>query len=1225
MKKMLLPIIRKYYKLLLSTMIVMALGCGVMTGLSGACVSLETELYSYVEDYHYPDAVITTEISNRDNLAAVSDVTGVETVNARLCADTVMKSDKGRYLSVRVFSYNDDDLQIFHFWSSADPAGRDSVYLEYNFAEDNGISAGDTVSFKVSDAFRDYFVAGIISCPETISVQPTNDSWGENADFGFAYACADLLKAETAKESSDAEDQLDEKGDELDQAKKDAETELSSAKEKLQEAKDQLAEKESLYNTSEAEAKAKKAELEKTKKNLLKTRTELTSKLATLTSTKKTLTNTKATLTEQKDLLVQARDGLAQIDSALEELRSKKELLQSSDIADSVDRLRSLPKNASIYSLADGSGSISEFISTAQSYGITFNYTENVVSFVENLTRTMRMVQNDYVVLRTPRAKSIVSRVENGEEGVAETAEYAELMTVIQRYDNTATDETFVSAYAAALDRTATLNSMIVNNDLYTAAAEMVSFSSDESMYQTFSRISELRKLASELSGVTGENISTVGETISAYDKAVSTVDAEIEKLEVQRASIVRALKEQGLSEEDIPSALKKISAGLDKVNNGLASIRENVPKIEAGIKEIDDGVKKIDDGIATIDEQLTSAKRQLDNAKSEIDQNETEINQKWSESLTEFSSLDDELAKAYAELKDSQGYEDLFNQILLYFDDDADPNATLAAAEKALGDIVVKNSFTYEDSAVNNRIIINLDPLWTLSIFMPVIFFTVILIIVFLFMSLIIKQCRREIGILRALGFSSASIKGLFCAVNLCVSVVAVLLGFGIGYGVIRYAAGFFKDYFSLPDMHYFFDVRTMAFAAVLTVAVGLAATLISAAAVSKIQPGEAMSRPAPVTYKTPRILEALTKKASPMLKFSITSLLRNKRRFVFSVICIAGSVMMIFSSIAFIAAKNYLLHEYYEERIHYDCQIIYSEEPTEEDIDALNALGVVRSVQPLRYYEATVSFNGKEEDVVINALQDGTDLVDVYDTDHQKTAIPEDGLVLEKHTAERLGITTGDAVEVNGVPLTVATISDQCIGRIQYVCEKTADLLGEPSLGCVILNIDREDEQKLLEHITEDENYLYCFFTRLTYEGNERVFETFDLASWIVIWFAIIIGLAIVQNTARTNLLEKKKELCILRTLGFHNSEISRTWFSQSLIQFFCACAVGLPTGVLVAKATLKVISSLEREYVYSNSVKEVLFTVLLVFVYILISHILSMRTMKKWDMVETVKEKE
>ena len=127
MKRMLFPVIKKYLKLLISIMLVSAMGCGIMTGLSSAYVSLETSLDDYVENYRYPHAVITTDVTNRKNIDKLKELQSVSEINARLCGDTYIKSKEGRYLSVRVFSYNPDDIQKFHFWSQADNNGKDDV------------------------------------------------------------------------------------------------------------------------------------------------------------------------------------------------------------------------------------------------------------------------------------------------------------------------------------------------------------------------------------------------------------------------------------------------------------------------------------------------------------------------------------------------------------------------------------------------------------------------------------------------------------------------------------------------------------------------------------------------------------------------------------------------------------------------------------------------------------------------------------------------------------------------------------------------------------------------------------------------------------------------------------------------------------------------------------------------------------------------------------------
>jgi ABC-type antimicrobial peptide transport system permease subunit len=138
-------------------------------------------------------------------------------------------------------------------------------------------------------------------------------------------------------------------------------------------------------------------------------------------------------------------------------------------------------------------------------------------------------------------------------------------------------------------------------------------------------------------------------------------------------------------------------------------------------------------------------------------------------------------------------------------------------------------------------------------------------------------------------------------------------------------------------------------------------------------------------------------------------------------------------------------------------------------------------------------------------------------------------------------------------------------------------------------------------------------------------KIFKTYDLAAWIIITFAIIIGFVIVLNTSLTNLLEQKKKLSLVKALGQQYSEISKNWFIQSLIQFVLSLIIGLPIGVVIAKIALQKISTENREYVYINNIQMYLITITLVFAYILISHMISMKTLKGFNISENIKEKE
>ena len=134
MKSMLLAIIKKYYKLLLSVTLVISLGFSLAWGLSAGYISLEDSLYRYVKDYAYPDGYITTEVTSSDDAEKLLHIDGVQSCDTRLCADTVMRTSDGRYFSVRAFSYSEKEKQGFYYWSEYSGES-DGILAEYNFAD----------------------------------------------------------------------------------------------------------------------------------------------------------------------------------------------------------------------------------------------------------------------------------------------------------------------------------------------------------------------------------------------------------------------------------------------------------------------------------------------------------------------------------------------------------------------------------------------------------------------------------------------------------------------------------------------------------------------------------------------------------------------------------------------------------------------------------------------------------------------------------------------------------------------------------------------------------------------------------------------------------------------------------------------------------------------------------------------------------------------------------
>ena len=224
-KTLLIPIIKKYYKLLISILIVQALGCAILISLSSAHKSLEKTLNNYVKNYNYPDGIIITEVTKR-NKANNKEVTIVP----RLSFDTIMKT-KDKYLSSRIISVGQKDFYKFHEWETMDKTG---VYLEYNFAHDNNISVGDEVGFKINDEYRTFKVSKIVTTPETLSIEASNGFTGFNNDFGYVYVNDEIFKEELRKEEEKQKQEVDKKNQELEEKKKQAEDEYDKAKQTIE-------------------------------------------------------------------------------------------------------------------------------------------------------------------------------------------------------------------------------------------------------------------------------------------------------------------------------------------------------------------------------------------------------------------------------------------------------------------------------------------------------------------------------------------------------------------------------------------------------------------------------------------------------------------------------------------------------------------------------------------------------------------------------------------------------------------------------------------------------------------------------------------------------------------------------------------------------------------------------------------------------------------------------
>ena len=662
------------------------------------------------------------------------------------------------------------------------------------------------------------------------------------------------------------------------------------------------------------------------------------------------------------------------------------------------------------------------------------------------------------------------------------------------------------------------------------------------------------------------------------------------------------------------------IDEGVLKVLSENKDTKKSKPLsiIDELISEIDNTIVSINNNVKNIDNKLNKAFALINNNRTLIDEN--------------YKTFQDEISKAKQELNDKKieineinGYENKFNEILVSLNNDDKKEKVLEnIIDKYRDNIKILDSYTYENSPVYNYITMNIDVMKNLSLIVPVIFYIIILIVLFLFVSLMIKQSKKEISILRLLGKSNNSIRYGYCVNNLIVAIVGIILGIIIGFLPMIYMVEYFKNFFLLPSVIYEVDFSSILLCTIITIVVVEVATFLATMELDKITPVEILKREVYQNKDISKFARIITSIFKPFGKFNFLVCIRNKSKLVLGIICTSMTVAMFFSSLAYIASKDMIFNNYFDNQIHYDAQVFKNGEITKEDVDELRRQYYVKDAELLRYFNVKVKNNDKEQDIVINALNNTNSYIKIFDKNNREIKYPEEGIVLEEHIAKNLGLKINDKIIIDGIDFKIIDISFQSIGRVNYISLADSYKL-KTTFDTIVLNMDTDKQNELISKVSEDDDYVYTIFNDELREYNKKIFDSYTLPSIIIIIFTLIIGFIIVININLYNLLNQKKNLSIFRSLGFGYNEISRYWFMQSLIQWIISVIIGIPSGILLSKYFLHAVSSPRREFIYASGFKEYVITILLLLLYIYIGHRKTMNIFRKMEIVEEVKDRD
>lgn len=576
------------------------------------------------------------------------------------------------------------------------------------------------------------------------------------------------------------------------------------------------------------------------------------------------------------------------------------------------------------------------------------------------------------------------------------------------------------------------------------------------------------------------------------------------------------------------------------------------------------------------------------------------------------------------------------FNDLTLRLLPGADAAPVIAAIDELLDPYGGTGAYDRGRQVSHSFLNQELEQLQALAWIMPPIFFVVSAFLVNMVLGRLIALERQQIGLMRAVGYSTFEIAVHYLKLAGLVGVMGIAIGWGAGMWVADGMTELYGQYFQFPYLVNSPSTAAFAISGVLAMLTVLLGAFRAVRATVRLRPAVAMSAPAPPKFTqgiVDRIGHALRLRQTTMM--ILRSITRWPGRAAVTLFGVAASVAVLIGSFFFFDAVEVMMDEMFSLSNRQQMTLTLSREQTLAAIDNARSLPGVLAVEGGYAVPVRLSNGARESLQSLQARANGTELARVLDGNREPLVMPSRGLVLPELLARELGARAGDLLAVEFFTghrethiLPVASVVQQSLGEAAYMDEAAlhALLRQEPRINQINLLIDEAELPALYAQIKETPAVGgVALWSEVRAQLSEQLDENLFTSVIIYATLGVLITVGVVYNAARIQLAERAYELASLRVLGFSRAEVSYVLIGEIML----LTVIGLPLGWLAgygfAALSAQSLSSeiVNIPLVVSKSTFGL--ATILVFVSALVSVLIVRRRLDRVDLASALKQKE
>ena len=493
----------------------------------------------------------------------------------------------------------------------------------------------------------------------------------------------------------------------------------------------------------------------------------------------------------------------------------------------------------------------------------------------------------------------------------------------------------------------------------------------------------------------------------------------------------------------------------------------------------------------------------------------------------------------------------------------------------------------------------------------------------------------RKQIGIMKAIGLTDASIMYMYIKYSFLVSFFGILLAFISAKIILPSIFEQLIKIFDMPNFTYntYFDLWIIAGAIILFVCI--LSNLLAAISILKLNPAQSM-RGEPPKGGGKNFIENLSlwNKFSFNTRYAMKNASRSVTRYFASLWGMFAAISMTIFAQGFNNSFDYFLSTLYQKFSLYDIKAAINPTKWEENSEIITN-DIVKSYDKAAIYQSRIypAFKSDSENLYIPTLiyKDNFSSLDIPENEN-----PEETIMLPKYLADKLNIKENDyiGIELYTLGNSVSRIV-KCGKFVEqqgmffvYMDKKFAEEefdISDDYNNIFFTTKENVSDEDIKEILDESEDISYYSFVNDEYTANKNQIATIYLLVQILIFIAFLLGATSLYGVGVITLATRRYEFTLLKVMGYTTKEIMIASLKETITQIIIAIPTGIAAGYGILYLVKKPFSSKLFSFVPHIYDESYIYAILLLITAIFLVSIMSAHYVNKLDMVEGLKDRE